>query len=45
MIDEIPNINDLLDSYGEDPDWNGLKSIYNELTDIVYKCLVELHPF
>jgi hypothetical protein len=45
MIGEIPNINDLLDSYEEDPDWNELKSIYNELTDIVYKCLVELHPF
>jgi hypothetical protein len=45
MIDEIPTINDLLDIYEEDPDWNELKSIYNELTDIVYKCLVELHPF
>jgi hypothetical protein len=45
MIVEIPNINDLLDSYQEDPDWNELKSIYNELTDIVYNCLVELHPF
>jgi hypothetical protein len=45
MIDEIPNINDLLDTYEEDPDWNELISIYNELTDIVYKCFVELHPF
>ena len=45
MIEELPNINDLLDSYEEDLDWNELKSIYNELTDIVYKCLVELHPF
>lgn len=45
MIDEIPSINDLLDTHEENPNWIELQSIYNELTDIVYKCLVELHPF
>ncbi|MGA8571541.1 MAG: DUF5677 domain-containing protein [Desulfobaccales bacterium] len=42
---EIPSINDLLDIYEGDPDWSELQSIYNKLTDIVHKCLVELHPF
>jgi hypothetical protein len=45
MVDEIPSINDLLDIYENDPDWSELQNIYNELTNIVYKCLIELHPF
>lgn len=45
MIDEIPAINDLLDIYEDDPEWNVLQTIFNELHDIVVKCLVELTPF
>lgn len=45
MIDEIPNINDLLDIYEDDPEWNVLQSIFNKLYNIVVKCLVELTPF
>jgi len=45
MLDEIPSFNDLLDIYESDPDWGELQSITNELTDILHKCLLELHPF
>jgi len=45
MLDEIPSINDLLEIYESDPDWSELQSIYNDITDIVFKCLVELHTF
>jgi len=45
MLFEIPSIDDLLDIYEDNPEWNELQSIYNELKSIVCKCLVELHPF
>ncbi len=45
MVSEIPSIKDLLYTYEDDADWSELQSIYNELTNIVLKYLVELHPF
>jgi len=45
MLYEVPSINNLLDIFEENPDWNELQSIFNELIDIVYNCLKELSPY
>ena len=45
MLYETPSINDLLDIYEDNPEWNELQDIFNEVIDIVYNCLNELSPF
>lgn len=45
MLYEIPSINDLLDIYEDNPEWNELQDIFNELIGIVCNCLKELSKF
>jgi hypothetical protein len=45
MIEEIPNINELIETYKDHPEWIVLQSVFNELYNILIKCLAELGPF